>query len=53
MGILGKTFPAGAGQKDTSGFSLVAVSMRLPNREAEDGLELRERLSRRVSLLVK
>lgn len=26
---------------------------RFPNREAEDGLELRERLTRRVSLLVK
>lgn len=56
--LLGKTFPACAGQKDTRedfspvSTSLVAVSMRLPNGEAEDGLKLRERWIRRVSLLV-
>lgn len=56
--LLRKTFHASAEQKDTRDFSpvstsLVAVSMRLPNGEAEDGLKLRERWIRRVSLLVK
>lgn len=57
--LLRKTFPAGGGHKGTredftsTNTSLVAVSMRLPNGEAEDGLELRERWIRRVSLLVK
>lgn len=55
--LLGRTFPACAGLKDTRDFSpastsLVAVSMRLPNGEAENGLKLGERWIRRVSLLV-
>lgn len=57
--LLGKTFPAGAGHKDTgedfrpTNTSLVAVSMRLPNGETEDRLKLMDRWNRRVSLLVK
>lgn len=57
--LLRKTLPTGGRHKDTredftpTNTSLVAVSMRLPIGEAEDGLKLRERWIRRVSLLVK
>lgn len=57
--LLRKTLPASGRHKDTredftpTNTSLVAVSMRLPNGEAEDGLKLSERWIRRVSLLVK
>lgn len=57
--LLGKTVPAAGGQEDTreefspTNTSLVAVSVRLPNGEAEHGLKLRERWLRRVSLLGK